>query len=253
MRMLASIDGFPECQMSEYQNQPRLLLVEDDPISRSFLEDALSALPAEVDAAASIAEALVHVRAHQHALWLLDVHLPDGDGLDCLRSLREHAATPALAITAGVSREEFDALCGGGFIEVLLKPLSVAALQGTVRRLLTRHGLRVREPQMQGKLPVWDEDRALAALGGNQDALAKLRVMFLAELRALRLELVLLREKADSAGMRAVLHKLKASCGFVGALRLLRAVNALSDAPADDDAWQDFEHAVGDARGSNTR
>ncbi len=239
--------------MSQDQNQPRLLLVEDDPISRSFLEDALSALPAEVDAAGSIAEALAFARVHQHALWLVDVHLPDGDGLDCLRVLREQASTPALAITAGVSREEFDALCGGGFVEVLLKPMSVAALQGTVRRLLARHGLRVREPQMQGKLPVWDEDRALAALGGNRDALAKLRVMFLAELPALRHELASLREKADSAGMRAVLHKLKASCGFVGALRLLRAVNALSDAPADDDAWQDFEHAVGDARGSNTR
>ena len=51
--------------------------------------------------------------------------------------------------------------------------------------------------------------------------------------------------------MRAVLHKLKASCGFVGAARLLRAVNALSDSPADDDAWQDFEHAVGDVRSSS--
>jgi DNA-binding response OmpR family regulator len=248
MRMLASIVGFPECQMSEDTSLPRLLLVEDDPISRSFLQDALSALPAEVDAAADIAHALAYARSNRHELWLVDAHLPDGDGLDCLRALREVAQTPALAITAGVSREEFDALCAGGFAEVLLKPLSVAALHGSVRRLLARSALRVREPQLQGKLPVWDEGRALAALGGSRDALDKLRVMFLAELPLLGRELSQLRAVSDHTGMRAVLHKLKASCGFVGAVRLLQAVNALSDHPADADAWQDFEHAAEDAR-----
>ena len=41
---------------------------------------------------------------------------------------------------------------------------------------------------------------------------------------------------------------LKASCGFVGAARMLQAVNALAEMPMDADAWQDFENAAGDAR-----
>lgn len=229
--------------MSENTPLPRLLVVEDDPISRCFLQDALSGLPAEVDAAADIAQARSLAQARDYALWLLDAHLPDGDGLDCLRSLRELSDTPALAITAGLGREELDALCAGGFLEVMLKPVSVAVLQATVQRLLRRSLSRVREPLSYGKLPLWDETHALAALGGNREALDKLRAMFRAELPSLAIELADVRARQDAAGIRALLHKLKASCGFVGAARLLRAVNALSDAPLDADAWQDLEHA----------
>ncbi len=235
--------------MSEPLPLPRLLVVEDDPISRCFLEDALSALPAEVESAGDISRALALVRGGEYALWLVDAHLPDGDGLDCLRALRDVSATPALAITAGVGREELDALCVGGFLEVLLKPVSVVALQSTVTRLLRRAASRVREPQPEGKLPLWDEGRALAALGGNHDSLEKLRKLFQAELPELRAQLAAHRSTDDGEGIRAVLHKLKASCGFVGAARMLRAVNALADAPMDADAWQDFDHAADDVRG----
>ena len=228
---------------------PRLLVVEDDPISRSFLQDALSALPAEVDAAGDIAQALAFARRSDYALWLVDAHLPDGDGLDCLRALRELADTPALAITAGVGREELDALCAGGFLEVMLKPVSVAALHATINRLLRRAASRVREPRLQGKLPLWDEGRALAALGGNREALDKLRRMFQSELPALSEQISAARSRDDPAGVRAVLHMLKASCGFVGAARMLQAVNALADAPLAADAWEDFQHAAGDVRG----
>jgi CheY-like chemotaxis protein/HPt (histidine-containing phosphotransfer) domain-containing protein len=234
--------------MSETLPEPRLLVVEDDAISRSFLQDALSALPAQVDAAADIAQALALVRAGDYALWLVDAHLPDGDGLDCLRALRDVSATPALAITAGVGRDELDALCAGGYLEVLLKPVSVAALHATVQRLLKRSAWRVREPQMQGKLPLWDEARALAALGGNREALDKLRTMFLSELPSLCSQLCASRSNGDLAAIQALLHKLKASCGFVGAARMLQAVNALAAAPMDVDAWQNFENAATDAR-----
>ena len=47
--------------------------------------------------------------------------------------------------------------------------------------------------------------------------------------------------------VRAVLHKLKASCGFVGALRLARAVDALALQPSDALAFADFEDAAQDA------
>lgn len=233
--------------MSQDLPVPRLLVVEDDPISRSFLEDALSALPAEVDTAADIVGALVLARRNDYALWLVDAHLPDGDGLECLRELRRLAQTPALAVTAGVGREELDDLCAGGFLEVMLKPVSVSVLQASVRRLLRRAEARVREPQAQGKLPIWDEGRALAALGGNREALDKLRRMFQAEIPLLREQAGEARAARDSVALRAVLHKLKASCGFVGASRLLQAVNTLFDAPLDAQPWEDFEHAAADA------
>src|SRR5438552_8097071 len=132
MRMLNSIKDKHGAGMTE----PRLLLVEDDATSAAFLQTALSGLPAHVDVAGDIAQAKRLAASAQHALWLVDAHLPDGDGLDALRALRSVARAPALAITAGAEREELDALCAGGYLEVLLKPVTMSLLLATVARLL---------------------------------------------------------------------------------------------------------------------
>lgn len=224
----------------------RLLLVEDDPTSQAFLRDALLALPALVDVAGDIAEARALAQAAPHALWLVDAHLPDGDGLDCLRALRRFGDTPALAITAGGPGEDFEALCAGGFLEVLAKPVAVALLQATVRRLMgesPRAPLRIGEP---GKLPVWDEARALAAIGGNPQALVALRSLFLGELPAARSAVEAAVAAGDGDAARAHLHKLQAGAGFVGAARLSRAIRALSGAPLDAGALEAFNWAVED-------
>lgn len=232
--------------MSPVHDPVRLLLVEDDPVSRSFMVEALSALPAQVDAAVDIGQALVLADAHLHALWIIDAHLPDGNGSSCLEALRRGQDTPALAVTAGAEREELDALCRSGFLEVLLKPVSIALLQGTVRRLLGADTGFEAEPT-PGKLPVWDEARALAAIGGNGDALRALRKLFLEELPGLRQQLMAAQLAGNAAGVQGVLHKLKAGCGFVGAARLARAVDVLAASPLDIGALRRFDFAATDA------
>jgi DNA-binding response OmpR family regulator len=228
----------------------RLLLVEDDATSAAFLSEALATLPAHVDVAASVAQARALAAAATHALWLVDAHLPVGDGLACLRAMREVADAPALAITAGAPREELDALCAAGFLEVLMKPVSVALLQGTVRRLLGEASASGAAEEnivrSAGKLPVWEQERALAAIGGSAAALAKLRGLFLAELPGQREELASAQQRGDAAAVRALVHKLRASCGFVGAARLARAVESLHAAPMDVAALRDFSFAAED-------
>ena len=225
---------------------PRLLLVEDDPISLEFLSEALEGVPAQVDVAEDIAAAAWLARDRPHSLWLVDAHLPDGTGLDCLRALRACADTPAIAVTATTARDELDALCAGGFLEVMIKPVSVAQAQATVRRLLGLRAGGVREPLHEPKLPAWDQVQALAAIGGKPEALARLRRLFLEELPGLREQWRSARAAGDATAVRAVLHKLKASCGFVGALRMGRAVDALSQHPLDDLLAADLEHAAAD-------
>ena len=68
---------------------PRLLLVEDDPVSAVFLRDAAASLPAAVDVAGNLAEALAGAIARPHALYLIDANLPDGRGETLLLQLRE--------------------------------------------------------------------------------------------------------------------------------------------------------------------
>lgn len=232
---------------------PRLLLLEDDPVSAAFLATALEALPARVDVAGSLAEA-EPLRDIRHALWLFDANLPDGTGSELLARWRMHGlTTPALAHTADARPEERDALIDAGFAEVLRKPLGVAALQAAVRQALGAD--KKRGPKDDGPprddddkdgatSPIWDDAVALRALNGNAALVETMRGLFLGELPALRMRIADALARADADAVRAELHKLQASCGFVGAARVLAAVMALRDAPLSREAFVRFEDAV---------
>lgn len=208
---------------------PRLLLLEDDPTSAEVLRAGLAALPARVDVAASVAAARACALAGAHDAWLFDLNLPDGRGDELLAALRaEGLATPALALSAEPARAE-------GFAAVLPKPIALDALRGAVRGLLAA----------AGPAPDWDDDAGLAALGGEAMALHALRQLFLEELPAQRRAIRDAIARRDEAAARAQLHRLKASCAFVGAPALLAAVRRLHACPGDVAALADFERLAG--------
>lgn len=230
-------------------SKPRVLLVEDDPVSRAFLAAAVASLPATVHEAASIAEALALALDGEHDLFLIDANLPDGCGVDLLRELRMHANAPALAHTAATRRSDLDALIEAGFVEVLVKPLGAAQLQHAIGRTL--HGTTsVAATPRCGKLPVWDDEAALAALNGLRPQAMQLRALFLRELPSQRDAVVAAACAGDIAKLHAQLHRLQGSCGFVGAARLSVAVLALREVPDAADALENFVHAASDTLAS---
>ena len=216
---------------------PRLLLVEDDPISAAFLRDAASALPADVHVACNLAEARRAIEAIDFDLWLLDANLPDGRGETLLDHARAGIRTPALAHTAADDVAARDRLLAAGFVEVLRKPLGVATLHAALRRHLPMPSHRVADTD----LPDWNDAGALAALGdvAHVDAL---RELFRRELPGQRARIA--AAGSDVAAMQAELHRLAASCGFVGADRLRDAVRHLMASPSDPAAMQAFADAA---------
>lgn len=217
-------------------NPVRLLLVEDDAVSRGFLTLALQSMPATVvDVAVDAAQALAHARSSEapHHLWLFDANLPDAEGEELLRAMRAlHPDIPALCLTAEVQAERFDRLRAAGFAEVLQKPLTIPSLHAAVRRTLAS--------ARSADAPVWDDATAMQALGGNAAAVEAMRGLFVAELPVQAEAVARAIAAGDFDGARAVLHRLKASCGFVGTPRLLEAVHALSAAPDDPQGLQRF-------------
>ena len=204
---------------------PNLLLVEDDAVSRAFLEAATAALPASVAVAADAASARRLANASAFDLWLIDANLPDATGAELLAQLRAAGlTTPALAHTATRDEDAHAELRAAGFAGVIAKPTDATTWQAAVRRALgATSPERATTPigASGGKLPVWDEDAALAALNGNREHVAALRQLFLEELPGMRPRIV------DAESRRDTLHRLRASCGFVGAARLADAVQAL--------------------------
>lgn len=234
---------------------PRILLVEDDPVSRRFLQAAAEALPAHVDTAGTCAEAIQRAGQQTYNLWLIDANLPDGLGAGLLATLRSLCpTTPALAHTASEARCDHDDLLAAGFIDVLVKPIAVLHLQTTICRLLGFDRANTEgEARPCTRLPDWDDAAALAALKGEAAHVDALRQLFLDELAKQRDAVVAALGANDTHGAQRTLHMLRASCGFVGARRLDDAVRALETEPHSEFALARFEIAVDDLLPQETR
>jgi DNA-binding response OmpR family regulator len=222
---------------------PCLLLVEDDPVSAAFLRDAASALPAEVHVARNPAEARRAIDAMPFDLWLVDAHLPDGPGEALLGATIEKTAPPALAHTAATEPAVRERLLSAGFRDVLCKPLGIAALHAALRTHLSTTG-RIEEPR-----PTWDDAAALRAMGGESRHVAALRELFLQELPGQRRRVHDAAAAADDAAIRAELHRLTASCSFVGAAGLAAVVRELQASPLQPQTLRRFDAAVDDLLG----
>ncbi len=110
-----------------------ILLVEDTPSLSAYYAALLRKAGREVHCAMTAAEAVARHAEHRHRVVLLDLMLPDGDGLDVLRELR--AADPdvaAIVITANGSINRAVAAMRGGAHDFLVKPFDEARLLRSV-------------------------------------------------------------------------------------------------------------------------
>ncbi len=120
----------------------RLLIVDDDPELRNFLVTELSVEGYCCKEAATGQQALGQIRAEPWDLVLLDWTLPDFNGVEVCRRMRQGGiATPVLMITARDEvRERVEALDSGAD-DYLTKPFSIEELLARVRARLRRTGL----------------------------------------------------------------------------------------------------------------
>jgi two-component system KDP operon response regulator KdpE len=130
-------------------NDPLVLVVEDEPQMRRFLRTALSAQPFRLLEAATVAEATIAATSHNPELILLDLGLPDGDGIELTRSLRAFSRVPIIVISArGREADKVEALDAGAD-DYLTKTFGLAELLARMRVAL-RHareaGSGVTEP-----------------------------------------------------------------------------------------------------------
>ncbi len=121
--------------------QSRLLLIDDDTRLTAMVGDYLRGHGFEVDAAPSLAQGRERLRLSAYDALLLDLMLPDGDGLDLTRELRAEARTRRLPILMLTARgEPMDRIVGLeiGADDYLPKPFEPRELLARVKALLRR-------------------------------------------------------------------------------------------------------------------
>jgi two-component system, OmpR family, KDP operon response regulator KdpE len=110
-----------------------VLVVEDEAQMRRFLRAALVANGFRTIEAATAAEALSLAPSHNPGLVLLDLGLPDGDGLDVTRRLREWSQAPIIVISARGREEDKVTALDAGADDYLTKPFGVGELLARMR------------------------------------------------------------------------------------------------------------------------
>ena len=113
----------------------RVLVAEDHPASRTLLRDQLDALHCDATLVANGVEAMRAYFQQPFDVVLTDLGMPELDGFALANFLREQGATvPVIAMTAHATDEDRRRCVQVGAVEVVLKPLSIDALEAVLRR-----------------------------------------------------------------------------------------------------------------------
>ncbi len=118
----------------------RVLVVEDDREIRTFMQSALAVEGFDVVTAVSLSEASAILRHDPPDLVLLDLGLPDGDGADLVRELRQRSNLPVIVVSARDQEAQKIRLLDAGADDYLTKPFSIGELLARLRVALRHRG-----------------------------------------------------------------------------------------------------------------
>ncbi len=150
------------------QDGLRVLVVDDEPAIQRFLHTALTAEGYSVFAAASGAEALSAVVAHRPDLIVLDLGLPDMDGSEVTRRVREWASVPIIILSVrGQEADKIEALDAGAD-DYLTKPFGAGELLARLRVALRRASPSESAPVFVSGDLVVDLARRVVTLAGRE-------------------------------------------------------------------------------------
>ncbi|WP_240643359.1 response regulator [Serratia marcescens] len=116
-----------------------ILIVEDEKEIRRFVRTALESEGLRVFESETLQRGLIEAGTRKPDLIILDLGLPDGDGLSYIRDLRQWSAIPVIVLSARNAEEDKIAALDAGADDYLVKPFALVELQARVRALLRRY------------------------------------------------------------------------------------------------------------------
>ena len=142
----------------------QVLIVEDEPGIRAVLRTLLEVEQYRVVEADTAERAVSEARAHKPDLLLVDLGLPDGDGLTVIRRVREWSPVPIVVLSARTLEEQKIAALDAGADDYVTKPFSAPELLARVRAALRRN---VRSAEQMPLLTLGETNIDLAQRGAH--------------------------------------------------------------------------------------
>ena len=206
----------------------RILVAEDNRTNQMVARTMLSNVGHTVDVAANGEEAVKAVRTFPYDAVLMDVQMPEMDGLEATRHIRKMAgregAVPIIALTANVLKETQEKCLAAGMTAFLSKPYNIEDLQETLARVTEeRRDAVVTADAADGAAddghPADFDTQKLEALSAQLGAarFGKILETFKEELSGLHREIVAGVQAGDHAAASRTAHQLKGAAANLGA------------------------------------
>jgi CheY-like chemotaxis protein len=224
----------------------RVLIADDDPVSRLVITRQLQLRGFTVDAASNGREAVDMHAADGYAAIFMDCQMPELNGYDAVRAIREREGTemhtPVIAMTASVREADRELCFVSGMDDYIAKPLDQSALDGAIARRIPSVELDLSTtgpldgPAGDLGVPLLERSVLTDVFRHNSESRNYLIGVFVEETQARLEQLASATAVSDTPTMQRLTHALKGSAGAVGARRLERICSEAHDAAMADQA-----------------
>jgi two-component system, OmpR family, KDP operon response regulator KdpE len=158
--------SLPKAMEGNYMPEKRVLIVDDEPAIRKFLRVTLTAQDYHTIEAASGQEALEKAAADRPDIIVLDIGLPDLNGIEVTKLLRQWTKMPIIILSVRGAESDKVAALDAGADDYLTKPFGVGELLARLRASLRRSAQTTSEPVFtSGNMKV-DLERRLITVSG---------------------------------------------------------------------------------------
>lgn len=194
------------------KNGYRVLVVDDEPEIRRFLRASLKTHRHEVIEADNGTQAISQVREHQPDLVILDIGLPDMDGIEVTRRVRMWSQIPIIILSVRSREADKVEALNAGADDYLTKPFGVGELLARIQVVMRRVGNTGTQPVYQVGDLVVDFDRRQVSLAGKPIDLTPTEFDLLS---------ILIQNAGKVVTQRQLIHKVW-SAAYEDEARLLR-------------------------------
>lgn len=158
-------------------NKHKILVIEDEANIRSFVEAILETNGYQILTAATCAQGQLVFLSHLPDLVILDLGLPDKDGLEFIRAIRQSVATPIIVLSARTTEKDKIAALDLGANDYVMKPFGTGELLARVRAALRTSQVAAGAGPPGGKFTtgelVIDYDRRMVVAEGQEISLTQ--------------------------------------------------------------------------------
>ncbi|MFN0151344.1 MAG: response regulator [bacterium] len=238
----------------------RVLLAEDNPVNQKLAVRLLEKRGYSVTVAETGREVLARLAEEHFDLILMDVQMPEMDGLEAAATIRENekqtgGRTPIIGVTAHAMEGDRDRCIAVGMDGYVTKPIRPDDLFGAIRRVLAEAAAATAaSTQRKDSRAIFDRAAALEHVGGDDFFLRQIIEVFLAESPLALLSVRKAISAGDEASLSFASESMKDQLGVLAARAAFSVVNELQDAYQSLDAARTgamlvrLEEEIGDLR-----